>query len=136
MDTDKCLNPLSSENAFETLCSRIQEQEAREGDLGLEHVDKLLTDTYTAKKPGTLGFQEGTRLTRNHCIESRVTWSENLEPAWDSEDRSSPGLSENLSTTIVWETQTPGRQRRDLWRESENIRRRVVQPGRESQCFP
>ena len=132
MDTDKCLNPLSSENAFETLCSRVQDQEAREGDLGLEHVDKPLTDTYTAKKPGTLGFQEGTRLTRNHCIESRVKWLENLE----SEDRSSPRLSENLSTTIAWETQTPGRQRRDLWRESENIRRRVVQPGRESQCFP
>ena len=31
--------PLSSENAFETLCSRVQDQEAREGDLGLEHVD-------------------------------------------------------------------------------------------------
>ena len=128
--------PLSSENAFETLCSRVQDQEAREGDLGLEHVDKPLTDTYTAKNPATLGFQEGTRLTRNHCIESRVTWLENLEPAWDSEDRSSPRLSENLSTTIAWETKTPGRQRWDLWRESENIRRRVVQPGRVSQCFP
>ena len=56
MDTDKCLNPLSSENAFETLCSRVQDQEAREGDLGLEHVDKLLTDTYTANNPGTLGI--------------------------------------------------------------------------------
>ena len=128
--------PLSSENAFETLCSRVQDQEAREGDLGLEHVDKPLTDTYTAKNPGTLGFQEGTRLTRNHCIESRVNWLENLEPAWESEDRSSPILSEYLSTTIAWETQTSERQRRDLWRESENIRRRVVLPGRVSQCFP
>ena len=128
--------PLSSEDAFETLCSRVQDQEAREGDLGLEHVDKPLTDTYTAKNPATLGFQEGTRLTRNHCIESRVTWLENLEPAWDSEDRSSPRLSEYLSTTIAWETQTSERQRRDLWRESENIRRRVVLHGRVSQCFP
>ena len=63
--------PLSSENAFET---------PREGDLRLEHVDKLLTDTYTAKNPGTLGFHEGTRLTRNHCIESRVTWLKTLSP--------------------------------------------------------
>ena len=28
-------------------------------DLGMKHVDKLLTGKWTAKKPGTLGVQEG-----------------------------------------------------------------------------
>ena len=51
------------------------------GDDSVVVAGELLADMYTAKNLGTLGCQEGTRLTRNRYVESRVRGWTTSSPA-------------------------------------------------------